>query len=60
MSLTAEEMTEAVFSLYERGGKKAYLGEEVTQLEHAIQCAMLAEQEGWDNQVRVSLGQEKK
>lgn len=42
-----------VFSLYRKYGDSDYLGEPVNQLEHAIQCAMLAEKEGYP--VEVSL-----
>jgi phosphonate degradation associated HDIG domain protein len=35
-----------VLELFARSGGSQYGGEAVTQLEHALQCAMLAEQEG--------------
>lgn len=38
----------AVKDLFERHGGSMYLGEPVTQEEHALQCALLAEQEGGD------------
>ena len=41
-----------VFSLYKKYGDNDYLGEPVNQLEHAIQCAMLAEKEGYSDEVR--------
>ena len=44
-----------VFSLYKKYGHNDYLGEPVNQLEHAIQCAMLAEKEGYSNEVRCIL-----
>uniref|UniRef100_H2YLI9 HD domain-containing protein n=1 Tax=Ciona savignyi TaxID=51511 RepID=H2YLI9_CIOSA len=34
-----------IFALYERFGAAKYDGEEVTQLQHALQCAQLAESE---------------
>ncbi|CAB3988692.1 Hypothetical predicted protein [Paramuricea clavata] len=40
-----------VFSLYKKYGDNDYLGEPVNQLEHAIQCAMLAEKEGYSDEV---------
>ena len=41
-----------VFSLYKKYGDNDYLGEPVNQLEHAIQCAMQAEKEGYSDEVR--------
>ena len=46
-----EEIIYEVFSLYENRGGENYIGERVTQLEHATQCAMLAEQEGYSDDV---------
>lgn len=40
-----------VFSLYKKYGHEDYLGEPVTQIEHATQCAMLAEKQGYSNEV---------
>ena len=40
-----------VFSLYKKYGHNDYLGEPVNQVEHAIQCAMLAEKEGYSDEV---------
>ena len=37
---------ERILALYADGGARLYGGEEVTQLEHALQCAQLAEQAG--------------
>jgi len=37
--------------LFERGGQAQYSGEPVTQLEHALQSAWLAEQEGADDEL---------
>lgn len=39
-----------IFALYEKFGHEVY-GEDVTQLEHAVQSAQLAEQEGYDDEV---------
>ena len=39
-----------LFTLYERYGAEAY-GEAVTQTEHMVQAAQLAEREGYDNEV---------
>ena len=36
--------------LFARSGQDAYFGEPVTQLEHALQCAYLAEQAGADDE----------
>ena len=33
----------AAFNLFNKYGSKGYIGENVTQLQHATQCAMLAE-----------------
>ena len=33
-----------IFNLYKKYGGKGYIGEEITQLEHATQCAFLAEE----------------
>ena len=33
-----------VFELFDKFGGKGYIGEDVTQLEHTIQCALLAEE----------------
>ena len=35
---------EEVFDLYTKYGNKGYIGENVTQYEHAVQCALLGEQ----------------
>lgn len=42
------ESVDKVFSLYEHHGKADYIGEPVSQLEHALQAAMMAEEEGND------------
>ena len=45
------ELVDKVFGYYEKYGNQNYIGEKVTQLEHATQCAMLAEQEGHPKEV---------
>jgi putative nucleotidyltransferase with HDIG domain len=40
-----------VFELYEKHGEAGYIGEHVSQIEHALQCARLAEIEGFHNHV---------
>ncbi|WP_374949173.1 HD domain-containing protein [Mucilaginibacter sp.] len=46
-----EEITEAVFALYEQHGNEDYIGEPVSQLEHMSQAAALAKAEGYDDEV---------
>jgi 2-amino-1-hydroxyethylphosphonate dioxygenase (glycine-forming) len=38
------DIVEKIFSYYEEFGSKDYIGEDVTQIEHMIQAAMLAEE----------------
>lgn len=45
---------ESITSLFTQGGHDAYFGEPVTQLEHALQCAQLAEQSGADKETVVA------
>ena len=40
-----------VFSLYQKYGDKGYIGEDITQIEHAMQAALLAEKENCDSDV---------
>ena len=40
-----------MFSLYEKYGDEDYIGEPVSQLEHMSQAALLAEEEGYDDEV---------
>ncbi|XP_065069368.1 2-amino-1-hydroxyethylphosphonate dioxygenase (glycine-forming)-like [Rhopilema esculentum] len=47
----AEAITKEIFDLYRSHGTNNYLGEDVTQAEHMIQCAMLAEKEGYSEDV---------
>ena len=39
-----------IAQLFAQSGQDAYYGEPVTQLEHALQCAHLAEQHGADDE----------
>jgi 2-amino-1-hydroxyethylphosphonate dioxygenase (glycine-forming) len=43
-----QPVTEQITALFAQSGDEAYFGEPVTQLEHALQCAQLAEQAGSD------------
>ena len=43
-----------IASLFAQAGNDAYFGEPVTQLEHALQCAQLAEQTGADQETVVA------
>jgi phosphonate degradation associated HDIG domain protein len=47
MALTLDDIE----TLFARRGHEQYTGEPVTQLEHALQCAWLAEQEGADDEL---------
>ena len=46
-----EAIVKEVFSLYEKHGDEDYIGEPVSQLEHMSQAALLAEEEGYDDEV---------
>src|ERR1700732_2180732 len=46
-----EIIVNEVFSLYEKHGNEDYIGEPVSQLEHMSQAAVLAEEEGFDDEV---------
>lgn len=48
---TPEDIVEEVFALYEKHGGEDYIGEPVSQLEHMSQAAMLAEDEGYDDEI---------
>ena len=45
------ETVEEVLSLYQRFGGDDYIGEPVSQIEHMCQCAQLAEDAGFDDEV---------
>lgn len=47
----ADLVTKEVFDLYRKYGHQDYIGEPVSQEEHMIQCAMLAEKEGYSDEV---------
>ncbi len=42
----AKENVEDVFAMYEKFGQADYIGEPVSQVEHMVQAAQLAEGEG--------------
>jgi phosphonate degradation associated HDIG domain protein len=46
-----EQIAEYIIGLYRQFGDEDYIGEPVSQLEHMCQCAMLAEMEGYDDEV---------
>ena len=48
---TPEETAEMIISLYHQYGNEDYIGEPVSQIEHMCQCAQLAEEEGYDEEV---------
>ncbi|MCC6727011.1 MAG: HDIG domain-containing protein [Saprospiraceae bacterium] len=45
------EATDEIFALLQRRGQEDYFGEPVSQIEHAFQCAELAEEEGYGEEV---------
>lgn len=45
---------EIIANLFAQGGDEAYFGEPITQLEHALQCAQLAEEAGADDDTIVA------
>jgi len=47
----AHLVVEEVFALYENYGAEDYIGEPVSQLEYMCQAAMLAEQEGYEEEI---------
>ncbi len=46
-----ENVIEEIFELYKKHGDEDYIGEPVSQLEHMSQAAMLAYDEGYDDEV---------
>ena len=46
-----EDVTTRIFDLYKKHGGSEYIGEPVSQQSHMIQCAMLAEKEGFPDDV---------
>jgi phosphonate degradation associated HDIG domain protein len=51
LAATPEEIVNEVFALYEKHGDEDYIGEPVSQLEHMSQAAVLAEEQGFDDEV---------
>ncbi|HVU54414.1 MAG TPA: HD domain-containing protein [Puia sp.] len=47
----AEGVVEEIMGMYESYGDEEYAGEKVTQLEHMVQAAQLAEEQGYDEEV---------
>jgi len=47
----AGQITEEIMSYYQQHGGEEYAGEKVTQLEHMVQAAQLAEEQGYDEEV---------
>jgi len=47
----SKQVTDEIMSYYEQYGGEEYAGEKVTQLEHMVQSAQLAEEQGYDNEV---------
>ncbi len=47
----AARVTEEIMSLYSQFGGEEYAGEKVSQLEHMVQAAQLAEEQGYDEEV---------
>ena len=47
----AREIADEIMSLYEDHGGAEYAGEKVTQLEHMVQAAQLAEAQGYDEEI---------
>lgn len=48
---SSEQATQEIFDILQRRGLEAYIGEPVSQIEHACQSAQLAEAEGCDEEV---------
>jgi phosphonate degradation associated HDIG domain protein len=46
-----EQATQEIFDILQRRGQEEYIGEPVSQIEHACQSAQLAEAEGCDDEV---------
>jgi len=47
----ADKVTDEIMQYYEQHGGEEYAGEKVTQLEHMVQAAQLAEEQGYDEEV---------
>jgi 2-amino-1-hydroxyethylphosphonate dioxygenase (glycine-forming) len=46
-----ENITDEIMGFYEKHGGEEYAGEKITQLEHMVQAAQLAEAQGYDEEV---------
>jgi phosphonate degradation associated HDIG domain protein len=44
-------ITDEIINLYKHFGQSDYIGEKVSQIQHMTQCAMLAENQGYDDEV---------
>jgi len=51
MTTKFEQAADEVLSLYQRFGGEDYIGEPVSQIEHMCQCAQLAADGGFDNEL---------
>ncbi|KAJ2492302.1 hypothetical protein IWW37_001614 [Coemansia sp. RSA 2050] len=49
-TMSPEQRVTTVFQLLQNANKKGYMGEKVTQLEHALQAAQLAKKDGADEE----------
>src|ERR1700736_6280862 len=47
----AQKISDEIITLYEKHGGEEYAGEKVSQLEHMVQAAQLAEEQGYDEEV---------
>ncbi len=47
----ATQITDEIMKYYEKYGGEEYAGEKVSQLEHMVQAAQLAEEQGYDEEV---------
>jgi phosphonate degradation associated HDIG domain protein len=52
--ITARETAASLIRLFEEHGNEDYIGEDVSQLEHAVQSARLAEEGGYGNDVVIA------
>lgn len=48
---TTEQTADLIIGLYEKYGGEDYIGEPVSQVEHMCQCAILAEEEGCNEEI---------
>ncbi len=47
----AQKISDEIMDLYEKHGGEEYAGEKVSRLEHMVQAAQLAEEQGYDEEV---------